>query len=56
MLLLLKEWLTLIINKVEICGVNTSKLPVLKEKEKRELLLKMRSGDTQARETFIKGN
>ena len=31
----------LIINKVEICGVNTSKLPVLKEKEKRELLLKM---------------
>ena len=56
MLLLLKEWLTLIINKVEICGVNTSKLPVLKEKEKRELLLKMRNGDTQARETFIKGN
>ena len=46
----------MIINKVEICGVNTSKLPVLKEKEKRELLLKMRSGDTQARETFIKGN
>ena len=46
----------MIVNKVEICGVNTSKLPVLKEKEKRELLLKMRSGDTQARETFIKGN
>ena len=46
----------MIINKVEICGVNTSKLPVLKEKEKRELLLKMRNGDTQARETFIKGN
>lgn len=46
----------MIINKVEICGVNTSKLPVLKEKEKRDLLLKMRSGDTQARETFIKGN
>ena len=43
------------INKVEICGVNTSKLPVLKEKEKRELLLNMRNGDTQARETFIKG-
>ena len=56
MLLLLKEWLTLIINKVEICGVNTSKLPVLKEKEKRELLLKMRNGDTKARETFINGN
>ena len=48
--------MTLIINKVEICGVNTSKLPVLKEKEKRELLLKMRNGDTKARETFINGN
>ena len=46
----------MIINKVEICGVNTSKLPVLKEKEKRELLLKMKDGDIQARETFIKGN
>ena len=46
----------MIINKVEICGVNTSKLPVLKEKEKRELLLKMRNGDTKARETFINGN
>ena len=46
----------MIINKVEICGVNTSKLPVLKEKEKRELLLKMRNGYTKARETFINGN
>ena len=46
----------MIINKVEICGVNTSKLPVPKEKEKRELLLKMRNGDTKARETFINGN
>ena len=46
----------MIIYKVEICGVNTSKLPVLKEKEKRELLLKMRNGDTKARETFINGN
>ena len=34
----------LIINKVEICGVNTPKLPILKEKEKRELLLRMRDG------------
>ena len=48
--------MTLIINKVEICGVNTSKLPVLKEKEKRELLLKMQQGDNSARESFIKGN
>ena len=46
----------LIINKVEICGVNTSKLPILKEKEKRELLLRMRDGDRSAREIFIKGN
>ncbi len=44
------------ISKVEICGVNTSKLPVLKDKEMKELLLKMRSGDTTARETFIQGN
>ncbi|GAA0085464.1 RNA polymerase sporulation sigma factor SigG [Clostridium sp. MB05] len=46
----------MIINKVEICGVNTSKLPILKEKEKRELLLSMRDGNKDARETFIKGN
>lgn len=46
----------LIVNKVEICGVNTAKLSVLKEKEKKELLLKIRSGDNEARETFIKGN
>lgn len=46
----------MMINKVEICGVNTSKLPVLKEKEMRELLLKMSSGDNSAREKFINGN
>ncbi|MEG0238061.1 MAG: RNA polymerase sporulation sigma factor SigG [Clostridium sp.] len=46
----------MIINKVEICGVNTAKLPVLKEKEKRELLIKMQNGDPNARESFIKGN
>ena len=46
----------LIVNKVEICGVNTSKLQVLKEKEKRELLIKMQNGDNSAREKFIKGN
>lgn len=44
------------INKVEICGVNTSKLPVLKEKEMRELLLAMKKGDYSSREKFIKGN
>ena len=41
---------------MEICGVNTSKLKVLKEKEKRELLLKIKDGDKLAREQFIKGN
>lgn len=44
------------INKVEICGVNTSKLPVLKEKEKIELLRRTRSGDSSAREEMIQGN
>ncbi len=44
------------INKVEICGVNTSKLPVLKGKEMKELLIKMQQGDDKAREKFIKGN
>ena len=46
----------MIINKVEICGVNTSKLPILKEKEKKQLFLQMKEGDKSARETFIKGN
>ena len=44
------------INKVEICGVNTSKLPVLKEKEMKELLFRMQNGDNECREEFIKGN
>ena len=42
--------------KVEICGVNTSKLPVLKEEEKKELFKKIKAGDAAARETYIKGN
>ncbi|NLK93768.1 MAG: RNA polymerase sporulation sigma factor SigG [Clostridiales bacterium] len=46
----------MIINKVEICGVNTSKLKVLKEKEKRELLIKIKNGDNTARDVFINGN
>jgi RNA polymerase sporulation-specific sigma factor len=44
------------INKVEICGVNTAKLPVLKENEMRQLLLNMKGGDEASREKFIKGN
>ena len=44
------------INKVEICGVNTSKLPVLTSKEKDELFIKIKNGDEEARQTFINGN
>ncbi len=43
-------------NKVEICNVNTNKLPILKEKEKEELLKLSANGDKKARETLIKGN
>ena len=42
--------------KVEICGVNTSKLKVLNEKEKTELLKRVKNGDMQAREQLISGN
>lgn len=44
------------INKVEICGVNTSKLPVLNEKEMKELLQALKNGDKESREKFIRGN
>lgn len=44
------------IYKVEICGVNTAKLPILKEDEKAELFRKIKEGDLQAREDYIKGN
>ena len=37
-------------NKVELCGVNTAKLPLLKEEEKEALLEKIRQGDEEARE------
>ena len=43
-------------SKVEICGVNTAKLKVLKEKEKAELLKRVRQGDEKAREELINGN
>jgi len=44
------------LNKVEICGVDTSKLPILKEAEKTELLRRIKVGDEKARELYIKGN
>ena len=44
------------IRKVEIAGVNTAKLPMLSNKEKQELLIKIKNGDTDAREKLIQGN
>ncbi len=43
-------------NKVEICGINTSKLKVLSEKEKEALLKRVKEGDKKAREELINGN
>lgn len=43
-------------SKVEICGVNTSKLPTLTSSEKKELLRLTKEGDTDARERLINGN
>ena len=40
--------------KVEICGVNTAKLPLLKAEEKEALFARIRQGDSQAREEYIK--
>jgi len=42
--------------KVEICGINTSKLPLLSNEEKVELFQKIQQGDKAAREKYIKGN
>ena len=44
------------INKLEICGVNTSKLPVLSNEEKNRLLNEIKNGNKEAREEFINGN
>lgn len=43
-------------NKVFICGVDTSKLPVLKESQKEALLKRVKNGDTSARDELINGN
>ena len=43
-------------NKVEICGVNTAKLATLTSEEKRELLIRTKAGDMQARQKLIDGN
>ena len=44
------------LHKVEICGVNTSSLPVLKREEKQKLMLRIKEGDKLAREEFVNGN
>ena len=46
----------MLVNKVEICGVNTSKLPVLTNDQKKELFVRIHKGDASAREEFIQGN
>ncbi|MCD8215684.1 MAG: RNA polymerase sporulation sigma factor SigG [Clostridiales bacterium] len=42
--------------KVEICGVNTSKLPILKDDEKERLIKKIKAGDEEAKKEYIYGN
>ena len=44
------------LNKVEICGVNTSSLPLLKEEEKDALFERIKAGDEAAKEEYIRGN
>ena len=53
---MLRRILAMMGNKVELCGVNTSKLPLLKEEEKAELFERIKAGDEEAREKYIKGN
>ncbi len=43
-------------NKVEICGVNTAKLPVLPNKKMRVLLARIQAGDKDARDEMVQGN
>ena len=42
--------------KVEICGVNTAKLPLLKDDEKEALFKRIEQGDLAARDEYIRGN
>ena len=48
--------LSMFYNKVEICGVNTAKLKVLSDDEKKTLLLRSKEGDDSARQALIYGN
>ena len=42
-------------NKVELCGVNTAKLPLLKEEEKEELFARIKEGDEEAENSISRG-
>ncbi len=44
------------LSKVEICGVDTSKLPILKEEEKKALFERIKAGDKEAKDEYIRGN
>jgi len=44
------------VNKVEICGVNTAKLPVYKDADMQEMMVKIKAGDKEVRDEFIRGN
>ncbi len=50
------DWRETMQGKVEICGVNTAKLPVLRGEETRRLLERAQAGDKAAREELISGN
>ena len=43
------------VNKVELCGVNTAKLPLLKEEEKEELFERIKAGDEEPGKSILKG-
>ena len=43
-------------SKVEICGVNTSKLPRYRDREMQEMLEAIKAGDERMRDEFIRGN
>jgi RNA polymerase sporulation-specific sigma factor len=53
---IIKRGKTMIINKVEICGINTSQLPKIKSSDMREMIRKIQEGDTAVRDQFIFGN
>lgn len=44
------------LNKVVICGVDTTKLPLLDEKQKKDLFIRIKQGDHKAKEEYIQGN